>query len=179
MWNSFAPAKPPDADQSLSTVGCQLFRPQEYLRPYTEPVQSPDAGAGLVACLSPPDAAPVPVAQQRLHPVVQQPDPDQLRRYEAMLKKLNAGHRYGVDRWIQTFGSFSEEHPYGASVLRGMVNIWPEYPHRHILERYQTLFVGWFLCPVPFSKKQAQLPPTEDDAYMRFLPQLTAFRCLC
>ena len=168
-----------EAAQPLPTSGCQLFWCQQSLRPCTEPVQQPDARRLLVARFSPLDSAPVAVPQQRLHPVVQQSDPDQLGRYLAMLRKLNGGRRYGVEQWIQTFGRLSDEHPYGCSVLNGMVNIWPEYPHRRAFESYQTLFVGWFLKPEPFSKKQAQLPPTEDDAYMRFLPQLAAFRCLC
>ena len=85
----FAAAQQPppgvEADQPLSTSGCQLFWCQDSFRPSTEPVQQPHAR--LVTRLSP-DSAHVAVPQQWPHPLVQLPDPDQLRRYVAMLKKL-------------------------------------------------------------------------------------------
>ena len=85
-----------EAVQPLPTSGCQLFWCQESLRPSTEPVQQPFARRLLVARFSPLNSEAVAVPQQRTHPVVQQPDPDQLRRYSAMLRELNAGRRYGV-----------------------------------------------------------------------------------
>ena len=153
-WNSFVPAQRPDANQ------------QESLLPDTEPVQPPDARLGTR--LSP---------QQWPHPPVQKYYQSQLKRYLAMLQQLNAGHSYGVEKWTKTIGPLSDTHHFGDSVFNGMVNIWPAYLHRLKLESYQTLFVGWFRCPEPFSKQRAQRPPTEDDAHMRFLPQLTVFRC--
>ena len=93
---------------------------------------------------------------------------DQQRRFLEMIRVLNAGSYFGgVQKWVATFGHLSDSHPFGDQVFQGMAQIWPTYVHRHKVEYYNTVFVGWFLAPRPFAKAQAAKPASTDNQFWR------------
>ena len=123
-------------------------------------------------------AAPEPLAAEAALPVAPRcrqrlADPlvdeqKQQQRFLEMIRILNGGSYFGgAQKWVKTFGQLTDEHPFGDQVFRGMATIWKDYTYRYQVEQYVTVFVGWFLVPRPFSKKQAAKAAEEDDQFLQ------------
>ena len=94
----------------------------------------------------------------------------QARLFIEMIRVLNGGGHYGVLRWVQTFGRLGSpwtQQWFGQGVFTGMRHVFQSYIHKHKLQQYAHIAVGWFCVPRPFSKRQAQLPRQTDDPFER------------
>ena len=93
----------------------------------------------------------------------------QQHAYADLVRRLNAGHSYGVEQYIETFGLINStqraNHPYGdgwgKDVWSGMGVLQQRYLHMHRMVGRRVH--GWFLLPRPFSQAQAGLPASEDE----------------
>ena len=93
----------------------------------------------------------------------------QQHAYADLVRRLNAGHSYGVVQYIERFGLINStqraNHPYGdgwgKDVWSGMGVLQQRYVHMHKMGG--RLVHGWFLLPRPFSQAQAGLPASEDE----------------
>ena len=85
---------------------------------------------------------------------------EQLSRFQGVLRRLNAGHGMGVVQYVQTFGRLgSLNEGFGDAVFAGMIRIWQTYPFQYRMGHLQSLRVGWFLLPEPFSRAAALMEP--------------------
>ena len=90
--------------------------------------------------------------------------------FTQMTGVLNGGGHYGVTRWVQTFGRLGSpwtQQWFGQGVFTGRRRVFESYIHKHKLQHYAHIAVGWFCVPRPFSKRQAQLPRGTDDPFER------------
>ena len=93
----------------------------------------------------------------------------QQHAYADLVRRLNAGHSYGVEQYIERFGLINSTQranlPYGdgwgKDVWSGMGVLQQRYVHMHKMGG--RLVHGWFLLPRPFSQAQAGLPAYEDE----------------
>jgi hypothetical protein len=93
----------------------------------------------------------------------------QQHAYADLVRRLNAGHSYGVEQYIERFGLINSTQranlPYGdgwgKDVWSGMGVLQQRYVHMHKMGG--RLVHGWFLLPRPFSQAQAGLPASEDE----------------
>ena len=81
--------------------------------------------------------------------------------YATLIKRLNAGHSYGVGHYIERFGLINTIQGanqtlgdgWGKDVWSGMGVLEQRYVHLHRMGG--RLVHGWFLLPRPFSQRQA------------------------
>ena len=105
----------------------------------------------------------------------------QQHAYADLVRRLNAGHSYGVEQYIERFGLINStqraNHPYGdgwgKDVWSGMGVLQQRYVHMHRMGG--RLVHGWFLLPRPFSQAQAGLPAcTDEPGSGKYYPALFA-----
>ena len=63
---------------------------------------------------------------------------------------------WSLDRYEQTFGQCSADHPWGIRVWEGCQTLFTTYPHTHWMT--DQLHFGYFAAPLRFSKAAAQSP---------------------
>ena len=87
----------------------------------------------------------------------------QQRAYAHLARRLNAGHSYGVGRYIADFGLIdATQGGFGRDVWSGMGVLQQRYTHMYNMGG--KLVYGWFVLPRPFSQAQARRPVWEDDS---------------
>ena len=77
--------------------------------------------------------------------------------------KLNVRGLMSPEEYVRRFGVCTREHPYGVTLWQGMAELVVQSPTLHY--EPSKMARGWFCCPSPFSKDQAQRGRGEDDNF--------------
>ena len=90
-------------------------------------------------------------------------------RITAICTRMNAGWSLGVRGYNELFGYIGADHnDFGDRVWQALPRLWQRYPHRdRMLQGGGTVCMGWFACPVPFSRAGAQ-QALHQDGYREF-----------
>ena len=90
-------------------------------------------------------------------------------RITAICTRMNAGWSLGVEGYNELFGYIgADQNDFGDRVWQALPRLWQRYPHRdRMLQGGGTVCMGWFACPVPFSKAGAQ-KALHPDGYREF-----------
>ena len=92
----------------------------------------------------------------------------------AAITRLNVRGRMSPDEYVRRFGVCTSDHPYGVTLWQGMAEMLVASPTVHY--EAEKMARGWFHCPSPFSRLNAQRGRDEDDITGGTATQLTFTR---
>ena len=88
---------------------------------------------------------------------------------KAIRAQMNAGQSLGVEGYNELFryvGAYQNE--FGDLVWQALLQLWQSYLYiNQMLQGGGKVWMGWFACPVPFSKAGA-LEALDPDGYRKF-----------
>ena len=93
----------------------------------------------------------------------------QQARIKAIRTHMNVGQSLGVEGYNELFGYVGAyQNDFGDLVWQALLQLWQSYPYRNqMLQGGGEVWMGWFACPVPFSKAGAQ-EALDPDGYREF-----------
>jgi hypothetical protein len=82
---------------------------------------------------------------------------------------VNVGRSLGVNCYNEFFGYIgADQNDFGDRVWQALPQLWQSYQYRNqLLQGGGKVWMGWFACPVPFSKAGA-LEALDPDGYREF-----------